>query len=58
VLRCQAIQINGIKGNTITFTGTTIDEAATLSIADDTAIGFKGPYHFVCNNQMILMEII
>ena len=30
---------NGIKGNTITFTGTTIDEAATLSIADDTAIG-------------------
>jgi len=30
---------NGIKGNTITFTGTTIDEAATLSIADDTVIG-------------------
>ena len=30
---------NGIKGNTITFTGTTVDEAATLSIADDTAIG-------------------
>ena len=29
----------GIKGNTITFTGTTIDEAATLSIADDTALG-------------------
>ena len=30
---------NGIKGNTITFTGTTIDESETLSIADDTAIG-------------------
>ena len=30
---------NGIKGNTITFTGTTVDEAATLSIADDTALG-------------------
>ena len=30
---------NGIKGNTITFTGTTVDEAATLSIADDTVIG-------------------
>jgi hypothetical protein len=30
---------NGIKGNTITFTGTTVDEAATLSISDDTAIG-------------------
>ena len=30
---------NGIKGKTITFTGTTVDEAATLSIADDTALG-------------------
>ena len=30
---------NGIKGNTITFTGTTVDEGATLSIADDTALG-------------------
>ena len=30
---------NGIKGNTIKFAGTTVDEGATLSIADDTAIG-------------------
>jgi len=30
---------DGIKGNTITFTGTTVDEGATLSIADDTALG-------------------
>ena len=30
---------NGIKGNTIKFAGTTIDEGATLSIADDTALG-------------------
>ena len=30
---------DGIKGNTITFTGTTVDENATLSIADDTALG-------------------
>jgi hypothetical protein len=30
---------NGIKGNTITFTGTTVDEGVTLSIADDTALG-------------------
>ena len=30
---------NGLKGNTVRFTGTTVDEAATLSIADDTALG-------------------
>ena len=30
---------NGLVGNTVRFTGTTIDEAATLSIADDTALG-------------------
>ena len=30
---------NGLIGNTVRFTGTTIDEAATLSIADDTALG-------------------
>ena len=30
---------NGLKGNTVRFTGTTVDEAATLSIADDTVIG-------------------
>ena len=29
---------NGLKGNTVRFTGTTVDEAATLSIADDTAL--------------------
>ena len=29
---------NGLIGNTVRFTGTTIDEAATLSIADDTAL--------------------
>ena len=29
----------GLQGNTVRFTGTTVDEAATLSIADDTAIG-------------------
>ena len=28
-----------MQGNTVRFTGTTVDEAATLSIADDTAIG-------------------
>ena len=28
-----------MHGNTVRFTGTTVDEAATLSIADDTAIG-------------------
>ena len=30
---------DGLIGNTVRFTGTTVDEAATLSIADDTAIG-------------------
>ena len=30
---------NGLIGNTVRFTGTTVDEAATLSIADDTALG-------------------
>ena len=30
---------DGLTGNTVRFTGTTIDEAATLSIADDTALG-------------------
>ena len=30
---------NGLKGNTVRFTGTTVDEAATLSIADNTVIG-------------------
>ena len=30
---------NGLIGNTVRFTGTTVDEAATLSIADDTVIG-------------------
>ena len=28
-----------MHGNTVRFTGTTVDEAATLSIADDTALG-------------------
>jgi len=28
-----------MQGNTVRFTGTTVDEAATLSIADDTVIG-------------------
>ena len=30
---------NGLIGNTVRFTGTTVDENATLSIADDTALG-------------------
>jgi len=30
---------NGLIGNTVRFTGTTVDEAATLSIADDTTLG-------------------
>ena len=30
---------DGLVGNTVRFTGTTVDEAATLSIADDTVIG-------------------
>ena len=44
-ITCTATHIDdvaittGLIGNTVRFTGTTIDEAATLSIADDTAIG-------------------
>lgn len=30
---------NGLIGNTVRFTGTTVDEGVTLSIADDTVIG-------------------
>ena len=30
---------NGLIGNTVRFTGTTVDESVTLSIADDTVIG-------------------
>ena len=30
---------NGVTGNTVKFSGTTVDESVTLSIADDTAIG-------------------
>ena len=30
---------DGLIGNTVRFTGTTVDEAATLSIADDTVLG-------------------
>ncbi len=30
---------DGLIGNTVRFTGTTVDENATLSIADDTALG-------------------
>ena len=44
-ITCTATHIDDVaiadelQGNTVRFTGTTIDEAATLSIADDTAIG-------------------
>ena len=44
-ITCTATHIDdvaittGLIGNTVRFTGTTVDEAATLSIADDTAIG-------------------
>ena len=44
-ITCTATHIDdvsiadGLKGNTVRFTGTTVDEAATLSIADDTVIG-------------------
>jgi len=44
-ITCTATHIDdvaittGLQGNTVRFTGTTVDEAATLSIADDTAIG-------------------
>ena len=43
-ITCTATHIDdvaittGLQGNTVRFTGTTVDEAATLSIADDTAI--------------------
>ena len=44
-ITCTATHIDDVaiadelQGNTVRFTGTTVDEAATLSIADDTAIG-------------------
>ena len=44
-ISCTATHIDGVSladgliGNTVRFTGTTVDENATLSIADDTALG-------------------
>ena len=44
-ITCTATHIDDVaiadelQGNTVRFTGTTVDEAATLSIADDTVIG-------------------
>ena len=44
-ISCTATHIDGVSladgliGNTVRFTGTTVDENATLSIADDTVIG-------------------
>ena len=44
-ISCTATHIDGVTladgliGNTVRFTGTTVDENATLSIADDTALG-------------------
>ena len=44
-ITCTATHIDGVaiadelQGNTVRFTGTTVDQAATLSIADDTVIG-------------------
>ena len=44
-ITCTATHIDDVaiadelQGNTVRFTGTTVDEAATLSIADDTALG-------------------
>ena len=44
-ITCTATHIDdvsiadGLKGNTVRFTGTTVDEGVTLSIADDTVIG-------------------
>ena len=44
-ITCTATHIDdvaittGLIGNTVRFSGTTVDEAATLSIADDTVIG-------------------
>ena len=44
-ITCTATHIDGVSiadgliGNTVRFTGTTVDEGVTLSIADDTVIG-------------------
>ena len=44
-ITCTATHIDdvaittGLQGNTVRFTGTTVDESVTLSIADDTVIG-------------------
>lgn len=44
-ISCTATHIDGVsitdglQGNTVRFTGTTVDQNATLSIADDTVIG-------------------
>ena len=44
-ITCTATHIDGVsiadglQGNTVRFTGTTVDEGVTLSIADDTVIG-------------------
>ena len=44
-ITCTATHIDGVaiadelQGNTVRFTGTTVDQNATLSIADDTVIG-------------------
>ncbi len=44
-ISCTATHIDGVSladgliGNTVRFTGTTVDENATLSIADDTVLG-------------------
>ena len=44
-ITCTATHIDGVaiadelQGNTVRFSGTTVDEAATLSIADNTVIG-------------------
>ena len=44
-ISCTATHIDGVsiadglQGNTVRFTGTTVDESVTLSIADDTVIG-------------------
>ena len=44
-ITCTATHIDGVsiadglQGNTVRFTGTTVDESVTLSIADDTVIG-------------------
>ena len=44
-ISCTATHIDGVsladglQGNTVRFTGTTVDESVTLSIADDTVLG-------------------